>query len=639
MLGNEQQNKAIIWNTGPALILAGPGSGKTFTTVERVRYLIEVHKVDPSQILVITFTRAAAKEMRDRFYSRMEGELLPVTFGTFHAVFFQILKISSHYASGSILSEKEKREYLRTAFAAMKEELPQQEDWEAGLLSEIGCLKNKGKMEEAFQSLYLEKPKFKQLFYAFQKLLLDMGKLDLDDFAAAVKHLFLKNPNILKEWQEHFRYILVDEFQDINATQYEVIKLLAGEKQNLFVVGDDDQAIYGFRGSDPAIMQQFLADFPKAVQIPLSVNYRSRPGIVETAGVLVGKNKKRLPKRIVAGKEAAGSRGEMAAAGPNAFGWQPFSRDESVQIGTFADRKQQAREIVGKIAELRGCAEGQSMQAPSIAAIFRTNTDCAMLAEALGAARIPYVMKEKLTSPYSHMVCRDLLAYLSFAKAERSRAHFFRIMNKPCRYISRQMVTETDVSLERLLQKYGQQEYLRKNIMKLKSDISRIAGMDLYAAVNYVRKAAGYDGWMKSEWKEAAYREGMEMADFFQESVREFETLEALEDHIRRYEESLMEAQQKKEQGPADAVNLITMHGSKGLEFDVVFLPDCNEGIVPHKKSMRGTEVEEERRMFYVGMTRAKEMLYISWVAGSGQDTGFPSRFLGDFGYRTPYRV
>ena len=735
MQGNEQQNKAIVWNTGPTLILAGPGSGKTFTTVERVRYLIEIHHVDPSNILVITFTRAAARQMRDRFFARMEGVYHPVTFGTFHAVFFQILKTSCHYESNCIVTEREKREYLRTLLQNMQGEFPVQEDWEESLLSEIGFLKNRGSIPEGFQSACLEPEAFRRLFLGFQRMLSEMGKLDLDDFAAAVRHLFLTRPAALREWQQRFSYLLVDEFQDINETQYAVMKLLAGEKQNLFVVGDDDQAIYGFRGSDPSIMRQFAADFPNAVQISLSVNYRSRSGIVERAGKLIAANKERFPKRITAGKEEgtawkftadpdsvqrgmteylsapeeagvrdnAGMHRDISAAGGagtwknGAMGnagawrdsgarlgtavgrgfqglmgglsttagfsagsvgkkqerppaWTSFSRDGSVQLCAFADRRQQARALAWMMQRFRQAAgkspvpSGSSGSAecagkiPSIAAIFRTNSDAALLAEALGALRVPFVMREKLKSPYSHPVCRDLLAYLEFAMVRRERDLFFRIMNRPCRYLSRQAVTQTQVSFPLLFSAYRDKPYMMPILTKLQADIGRMAGMDLYAAVNFVRKGMGYDGWMKKEMREEQYREAVEAADFFQDSVRGFSTVELLKEHIERYEQSLSEAAKKDPETDPDAVCLTTMHGSKGLEFDIVFLPDCNEGIVPHKKSLTGKELEEERRMFYVGMTRAKERLYLSWVGGTRAEPGFASRFLSDCGWREPYR-
>lgn len=647
MQGNEQQKKAIVWNTGPALILAGPGSGKTFTTVERVRYLIEVHKVDPSSILVITFTKAAARQMRDRFFARMEGKFHPVTFGTFHAVFFQILKTSCHYRSDSILTEKEKKEYLRIVFRTMAEEFPEEEGWEDGLLSEIGYLKNAGSIPNGFQSSFLEMPLFKRVFLSFQKQLGQMGKLDLDDFAAAVKHLFLTKPQVLAAWQQRFSYILVDEFQDINATQYSVIKLLAGERKNLFVVGDDDQAIYGFRGSDPAIMRQFVRDYPEAETISLSVNYRCSAGIVETAGKLIGVNQQRFDKKITAADKAreatnkariaagkarpAAGKSEQAIQIPAA--WQRLSKDGTVLIAGFPDWQKQAQCLAEMIQRFR-----KEEPEKTVAAIFRTNTDCAHLAEALETAKIPFRMKEKLKSPYAHPVCQDLLAYLEFAKVKRERGIFFKIMNRPCRYLSRQKVAAGQVSFPALIEAYRDKPYMQQIILRLQREVSWLAGMDLYAAVNFVRKGMGYDEYLQKQFRGEACEEAVRAADFFQDSVRGFASVEQLIAHISDYERVLAEAAAKEKEGEENPVWLMTMHGSKGLEFDLVFLPDCNEGIVPHKKSMKGKEVEEERRMFYVGMTRAKERLFLSWVSGTKQEPGFASRFLGECGFREAYR-
>lgn len=631
MQENEQQHKAIIWNTGPALVLAGPGSGKTFTTVERVRYLIEVHHVNPSNILVITFTKAAARQMRDRFFSRMESPSCPVTFGTFHAVFLQILKQSGQYNSNSILTEKEKREYLRIVLNGMEGEFPAEEDWEENLLSEIGFLKNSGQVPADFRSSCLENAVLKQVFLRFQRLLLEMRKLDLDDFAAVVKHLFLQHPDALKSWQQQFPYLLVDEFQDVNAVQYEVLKLLAGERRNLFVVGDDDQSIYGFRGSDPSVMRRFMEEFPEAVQINLSVNYRSRAGIVETAGKLISVNKERFPKQILAGGRPEDGEKSSLPGEAAKEGWKKLSPDGAVLAAGFEDRRLQAECLTGLIREYRN-TQGNL----SIAAIFRTNTDGALLAEKLGEVKIPFLMKEKVKSPYAHPVCRDLLAYLKFAKADRDRSLFFRIMNRPCRYLSRQKTKAGQISFPALLEAYRDKPYMRQLIAKMQNDITRIAGMDLFAAVNYVRKGIGYDDWIKREWTGEKCREGLEMAAFFQESVRGFSTVEQLETHLKEYEAALQNARTK-EQTAENAVEIMTMHGAKGLEFDVVFLPDCSEGVVPHKKSASDRALEEERRMFYVGMTRAKKKLYLSWIKGTKEEPGFASRFLDDCGCRQEY--
>ena len=704
MQANKQQQRAIAHNTGPALILAGPGSGKTFTTVERVRYLIEVHHADPSHILVITFTKAAARQMRDRFFARMDNQFFPVTFGTFHAVFFHILKTSCHYNGSSILKEKEKREYLRAALLTLPKKFYAQNDgkmdqeWEQGLLSEIGFIKNIGKLPADFTSEYVSRQEFMRIFVSFQKQLAQEKKLDLDDFAAAVCHLFRTNPAELARWQREYSYLLVDEFQDINAAQYEAVKLLCGGKRNLFVVGDDDQAIYGFRGSDPAIMRQFLKDFPEAKQIFLSVNYRSRAGIVETAGKLIGQNRERFPKQIVAGQSTSDERqdvcfvpeatqgarrmqgekstlpiptGTASGISAAAFGtsWLPLSTDRSVLVCGFQDRRQEAETVADEIGKtLR--------QGKSCAAIFRTNADAVWLATALKCRNIPYLWKEKPKNPYETPVCQDLLAYLQFAMEGRKRKDFLRIMNRPCRYLSRQMLPDAEISFSALRRAYAQKPYMQEILHRLEADISRLAKMDLYAAVHYIRRGMGYDAWLKENAGQTpsagesrqgqerapagarAHAAGklerdLEAADFFQEQAREFQSLTELEEAMTAYEDQM-------DQNMADAADtaahtaasgttgaafttlpiteLVTMHGSKGLEYDTVFLPCCMEGVVPHKKSKDQAALEEERRIFYVGMTRAKKELYLSYTKGTKETQGFASRFLAECGWKEPKR-
>ena len=673
MQANKQQQRAIAHNTGPALILAGPGSGKTFTTVERVRYLIEVHHADPSHILVITFTKAAARQMRDRFFARMDNQFFPVTFGTFHAVFFHILKTSCHYDGSSILKEKEKREYLRAALLTLPEKVYAQNDgkmdqeWEQGLLSEIGFIKNIGKLPTDFTSEYVSRQEFMRIFVSFQKQLAQEKKLDLDDFAAAVCYLFRTNPAELARWQREYSYLLVDEFQDINAAQYEAVKLLCGGKRNLFVVGDDDQAIYGFRGSDPAIMRQFLKDFPEAKQIFLSVNYRSRAGIVETAGKLIGQNRERFPKQIVAGQSAASG---VPAAAPGMI-WLPFSTDHSVLVCGFQDRKQEAEAVADEIGKA-------FRQGKSCAAIFRTNADAVWLAAELKCRKIPFRWKEKPKNPYETPVCQDLLAYLQFAMEGRKRKDFLRIMNRPCRYLSRQMLPDAEISFSALRRAYAQKPYMQEILHRLETDISRLAKMDLYAAVHYIRRGMGYDAWLKESAGQTPsageLRQGqrtasagtrvhaagklerdLEAADFFQEQVREFQSLTEFEEAMAAYEDQMDQNENGADaadvaactaaRGTTDAAfatlpiaELVTMHGSKGLEYDVVFLPCCMEGIVPHKKSRDQAALEEERRMFYVGMTRAKKELYLSYTKGTKDAPGFASRFLAECGWKEPKR-
>ena len=602
---NPGQASAISHRDGPMLVLAGPGSGKTYTITQRIRCLIEEGGAEPESILVITFTRAAADEMKSRFFRLTEGKFYPVNFGTFHAVYYHILKNAYHYHSGNILSEHEKRELLKTVLLRTNG-LPCLEDEEAEmLLNQISRYKNDGCPADVSKSLgdtcALRPEQFALLYQAYSREARERRKLDFDDMVLGCRELFLQYPAVLAAWQKKFRYILVDEFQDINAMQYEVLRMLALPENNLFVVGDDDQSIYAFRGARPELMLNFERDYPDAKRVELSVNYRSTPEILSCAGKLIRVNKNRFEKK------------SRAASG----------HGEAVRFLGFEDREAQNERIAQELLKA-GEERGSS------AVIFRTNRDAGELAELLLKKGVPFWMKEKLKSPYRGRAAADLRAYLSFAFGGQKRSDFLRIMNRPKRYLSRSALDLEQVDLERLKARYRDKPYMQEILRKLQMDLARLRRMDLYAAVNYIRRGMGYEEYLKQAAMEEhlSLKELRAQADWFQKQVKEYAVLEDLEEHILFFERELESAAAKRP--GADCVSLLTMHASKGLEYDTVYLPDCNEGIIPHKKSMRGEEVEEERRMFYVAMTRARKRLTLSWVAGTKEEPGFLSRFLSD---------
>lgn len=481
------------------------------------------------------------------------------------------------------------------------------------ILSEFSRYKNEGCPEQA---------EFASLFHAYCQETKRRGKLDFDDMVLQCRDLFLQRPSVLDAWQQHFRYILVDEFQDINTIQYEVLKMLAAPQNNLFVVGDDDQSIYSFRGAKPEIMQQFLRDFPEAGKVELSVNYRSTPQIVAAAGQLIRENKIRMSKRIQAAKPSG----------------------EAVRFCGCADRAAQNERILREVK--RDLKEGKSA-----AVILRINQDAGELAELFGRERIPFVRKENLKSPYRTEVAKDLMAYLSFALDGQKRSDFYRIMNRPVRYIARAALPEETVDLERLRRFYRDKPYMQPELRQLQIHIGRLRRMDLYAAVNYIRKGMGYDEWRRKKSRERGQNseEWLEQAEWFQNQVRNFPNLEAFREHIRCFEQELKEREEKQAELSGPQVCLLTMHASKGLEYDSVYIPYCNEGVIPHKKSIHAAQIEEERRMLYVAMTRARERLMILWQketetdsgrpagssgsrAGAKKEPGSPSRFLNDLG-------
>ena len=304
---NEAQSAAVSHKDGPMMVLAGPGSGKTTVVTHRVQSLIEKHGVNPSSILVITFTRAAAREMKERFERLMEGRPMrgQVSFGTFHSVFFRILKLAYQYDASDIIREDQKLRLIRELTA--KEQLEPEDENEliSSLISEISAVKGEQIDLEHYYAKSCSGDSFRRIYRGYEEQLQRAHKIDFDDMLVMCWDLFRKRPDILSAWQKKYEYILVDEFQDINRLQYQIVRMLAAPSDNLFIVGDDDQSIYRFRGAKPEIMLGFERDYPKAARVLLDVNYRSTREIVEASLRLIEHNEKRFKKSL----KTAGSRG------------------------------------------------------------------------------------------------------------------------------------------------------------------------------------------------------------------------------------------------------------------------------------------------------------------------------------------
>ena len=295
---NQAQKRAVTHGAGPCQVLAGPGSGKTLTIVNRIRYLIEECHIRPEEILVVTFTRFAAAEMKERLCSLMGRREIPVTAGTFHGIYYGILKWAYRFGPQNILSEEEKYQLLRPIVGRQELEPSDEEDFLRDIAEEIGRVKNNRTDISEFVSSKCGAETFRDIYREYEKERKALRKIDFDDMLVVCYELFASRPDVLAMWQKRFRYILVDEFQDINRVQYDVLRMLAFPENNLFVVGDDDQAIYGFRGADPEIMFRFGKDYPGAEQILLDVNYRSTSNIVSNSLKVIGNNLKRFDKKI-----------------------------------------------------------------------------------------------------------------------------------------------------------------------------------------------------------------------------------------------------------------------------------------------------------------------------------------------------
>ena len=604
---NEAQSKAITHGEGPMLVLAGPGSGKTLVITQRIKYLIEEHQVRPDHILVITFTKAAALEMQKRFCSMTEDKVYPVNFGTFHAIFFQILKQTYSFDASSIMKETQKKILL----SEIIETIPQNDNFhfesdDSGehiqrLLSEISTVKNSNLSLEEYKSDVCSEEIFSYIYQQYCKRMAMKKKVDFDDMVLLCYKLLKSRPDIVKQWQERFQYILIDEFQDINPLQYKIIQMLAKPLNNLFIVGDDDQAIYGFRGSNPEIMLHFREDYPNVEQVLLNINYRSKSDIVESANQLISHNQKRFPKMVEA-----------------------INKDRNgVRLCYFESRQEQSKNIVLLIKQYMKQPEARYHD---IAIIYRTNTHAVITAEKLVQENIPFQMNEKLKNIYDSTIAKDIIAYLKYALEQKDLKSFYRIMNKPVRYIRRDTVPMHSFSMQELLQNNRDKEYVIHNIIHLYEQLGFIKGMSPFAAVNFIRKGVGYEEYLIEKAKEAgaSYEQWKEELDGLQESAKEFETIKEWICYIEHYEERLEQAGKEKK----DAIHIVTMHASKGLEWPIVILPDINEGRIPHKKAITDAQIEEERRIFFVAMTRAKEKLFLFCVKEKEAGNILPSRFI-----------
>lgn len=593
------------------MVLAGPGSGKTTVITHRIKRLLE-QGVNPSGILVITFTKAAAQEMKQRFYELVgrdgEGRAEAVSFGTFHSVFYRILRLAYGFSAGNVVGEEEKRLYFKGFLEASDLEVEDEGEFISAVINEISYVKGNRLELTHYYSQNCPEEWFKKLYGGYESMLRQKGKLDFDDMLIMCHELFLERRDILAAWQRKFRYILVDEFQDINRLQYEIVKLLALPENNLFIVGDDDQSIYRFRGAKPEIMLGFKKDYPDAEEVLLAQNYRSTREIVDTSLRLISHNKVRFGKCLIPARGAG----------------------KSVDVTVYENPLRETEDVARKL-RLYGQA-GYSYE--DMAVLLRTGHGLGLLAEKLMEYNVPFVMRDRAPNLYSHWIARDMFAYLELGNGSRKRSDFFRIMNRPNRYLNRDAFQTAEVSLEAVRSFYQGRDWMEDRICDLEGDIRAIGRLKPAAAVNYIRKAVGYDAYLKeyAEFRRLKPEELFEVADRLMESAAGFSSYGDWMEHIRQYEETLkekrQEASERKEK--PEGVTLSTMHSAKGLEYKVVFVIDANEGIIPHHKAGLPADIEEERRLFYVALTRAKERLHICAVRERYHRRQELSRFVGE---------
>lgn len=608
---NRGQDEAIKHGNGPCMVLAPPGSGKTLIVTERTRYLIEESGVRPDQILVITFTRYAAREMKERFERLTAGKNYPVTFGTFHSIFYGILKCAYGIGANNLMSEKESSVLLQEVLDQTNiESTPEVEDEEElvrELLREVGMVKNGLCHLKDFHSKYLTQDEFAEVFRSYEHQKKELKKFDFDDMLVQCYALFRKKPEILQGWQKRFQYILIDEFQDINRVQYEVIRMLAAPRYNLFVVGDDDQSIYGFRGAKPELMLYMKQEFPSLRTISLTVNYRSTEFITGAAARVILHNDTRFYKRV-----------------------QSFrGRGQNVYVQEVLDEQEEAQYVTEEIQKKLD----QGIKPGEIAVLFRAAVQARMISEILSEHRIPFEMRDYVTNFYRHFIVKDMMAYLQLAAGKRDRSLFLTICNRPLRYLARNSMENRQVNFEDLRKFYCDKDWMLDIIDQFDVDVRMMKNMAPYAAIQYIRKKIGYDDFLKeyAEKHQISWKQLMDVMAELEERSKNFKSYDEWEIHIAKYTQELEEQQAKarKIKGEREnKVQLMTIHSAKGLEFEDVFVIHANEGEIPHQKAEKKDEIEEERRLFYVALTRAKNNLCISYITQKNGNSIKPSRFV-----------
>ena len=608
---NRGQDEAIKHGNGPCMVLAPPGSGKTLIVTERTRYLIEESGVRPDQILVITFTRYAAREMKERFERLTAGKNYPVTFGTFHSIFYGILKCAYGIGANNLMSEKESSVLLQEVLDQTNiESTPEVEDEEElvrELLRAVGMVKNGLCHLKDFHSKYLTQDEFAEVFRSYEHQKKELKKFDFDDMLVQCYALFRKKPEILQGWQKRFQYILIDEFQDINRVQYEVIRMLAAPRYNLFVVGDDDQSIYGFRGAKPELMLYMKQEFPSLRTISLTVNYRSTEFITGAAARVILHNDTRFYKRV-----------------------QSFrGRGQNVHVQEVLDEQEEAQYVTEEIQKKLD----QGIKPGEIAVLFRAAVQARMISEILSEHRIPFEMRDYVTNFYRHFIVKDMMAYLQLAAGKRDRSLFLTICNRPLRYLARNSMENRQVNFEDLRKFYCDKDWMLDIIDQFDVDVRMMKNMAPYAAIQYIRKKIGYDDFLKeyAEKHQISWKQLMDVMAELEERSKNFKSYDEWEIHIAKYTQELEEQQAKarKIKGEREnKVQLMTIHSAKGLEFEDVFVIHANEGEIPHQKAEKKDEIEEERRLFYVALTRAKNNLCISYITQKNGNSIKPSRFV-----------
>lgn len=579
------------------LVLAGPGSGKTSVLISHIEQLITNSHAKPEEILVVTFTRAAAREMRERYLKNSGISSTKVNFGTLHGVFYAILRGTKKTAGKRLVAGEEKRRILCTLLEDLGQDREQRKE-QAELLEKEFSRVKKCRDLQSFEPESLEKEQFLQAVSSYRDILDRSNSMDFDDLAGEVRKLLTEDAGIRQYWQNRFSYVLVDEFQDIDQEQYELLKILAAPQDNLFLVGDDDQSIYGFRGAAPEVMQQVPEDFPGLAQVVLDVNYRCRSRIMDCADRLIIHNSVRFAKKArPAGKAPGCVRG--LSAGDKRKEWKFLAEEIRHQLQA------------GK-------------KAGSVAVLTRTHAGMRGILLTLWEQGVPCRTDAGMQKLSGHFIWKDICAYLQIAAGKKDRRYYLGILNKPDRYLRRENFPDPEVNWQRCFAVLEEDSMEFSRLRRFQTELQSLKGLVPLAALYCIRHHIGYEEYLM-ELAERQHRDPGELMGVLDILKQLAAGKRTLEEYVRAVETHVWPVHE-------DGVNVCTLHASKGLEYDVVYIPDVNEGNIPWHEAETKEAVEEERRLLYVGMTRAKEELCLLWTDDREGNLIRPSRFLSEAG-------
>ena len=588
---NDRQKEAVLYNDGPLLILAGAGSGKTKTLTTKIAYLIEHEHISPYSILAITFTNKAAKEMKDRLFLTVGNDVKKLTVSTFHSFGLKLLRENYErlgYEKNFVIMDSD--DSLTVVKKIIKDMGYDPKIYNPkAIRNKISSCKNEmisPAMYERYAVSDYEKT-IQQVYEKYQDKLKRNNSVDFDDLLLLPIELFKKNEDLLEKYQDLYRYILIDEYQDTNEAQYILTKLLSDKYRNITCVGDDSQSIYSFRGANYKNILNFEKDYKDAKIILLEENYRSTSNILDAANNVIKHNKQRKDKNL----------------------WTNRGVGEKIKYYRAYDEKDEAHYVVSKINEL----VNKGVEYKDIAVLYRTNAQSRVMEEELLKENLPYRVVGSFYF-YSRKEIKDLIAYLRLIHNSKDNVSLLRVINTPKRGIGlktienlTQIADDNEISIYEAINSGKELEF--KNLIERLKEVSE--NLTLTELIDKVLDASGMRQELESEDSlEAEVR--LENLEEFKSITKAFEEAEgsvSLEEFL--LEISLVSDVEEYKDDP-NRISLMTVHSVKGLEFNYVFVIGLEEGIFPHMNSlMESSDVEEERRLMYVAITRAKDDLHL----------------------------